>query len=104
MGQPVTVIEKPSATPGVVRFELNRTLSGMGHESFRSVADAVGPTPSAELARRLFEHGGVDSVHVYANVITVQLDEGAGAAGLKDIVEDLHLYYVDGVTPAAPPV
>ena len=75
MGQPVTVIEKPSTTAGVVRFELNRTLSGMGHESFRSVAEAVGPTPSAEVARRLFDHGGVAAVHVYANVITVQLDE-----------------------------
>jgi hypothetical protein len=74
----------------------------MGHEAFRSVDQAVGPTPSAELARRLFAHGGVSVVHIYANVITVHLDEGASAAGLKQIVEDLHLYYTDGVTPAAP--
>ena len=40
MGQPVAVQEKPSTTPGVVRFELNRTLSGQGHERFRS-ADKV---------------------------------------------------------------
>ena len=76
----------------------------MGHEAFRSVEEAVGPTPSAELARRLFAHGGVASVHVYANVITVRLDEGAQAAGLKDIVERLYIYYADGVTPAAPSV
>ena len=40
MGELVAVVEKPSATPGVVRFELNRSLSGMGHERFGSAADA----------------------------------------------------------------
>jgi len=102
MGQPVTVIEKPSATPGVVRYEINRTLSGMGHEVFRAPSDAVGATPSDELARRLFEHGGVSSVHIYSNVITVHLDDGAASSGLKEIVEDLYLFYTDGVVPAPP--
>ncbi len=32
MGQPVTVIEKPSSHPGVVRYETNRVLTGMGHD------------------------------------------------------------------------
>jgi hypothetical protein len=102
MGQPVTVVEKPSATPGVIRFEINRTLSGMGHETFRSVADAGADTPSAELARRLFEHGGVASVHVYANVITVHLEDGASADGLRQTIEDLYLFYTDGVVPVIP--
>jgi hypothetical protein len=35
MGQPVTVIEKPSSVSGVVRFETNRPLTGMGHEIYR---------------------------------------------------------------------
>ena len=60
MGQPVAVQEKPSTTPGVVRFELNRTLSGQGHERFRSADEAVGNTPSDELARRMFATGAVD--------------------------------------------
>ena len=34
MGQPVTVIEKPSNQGGVVRFEINRTLTGMGHDTY----------------------------------------------------------------------
>ncbi len=59
MGQLVAVTEKQSATPGVVRFELNRTLSGQGHERFRSVLDAYGPSPSDELARLLFATGKV---------------------------------------------
>ena len=73
MGQLVGVSEKPSATPGVVRFETNRTFSGSGHEQFRTVADAYGNTPSDELARRLFATGQVGGVHVMANIVTVDL-------------------------------
>ena len=102
MGQPVTVIEKPSATPGVIRFEINRTLSGMGHETFRSLDDAAADTPSADLARRLFENGGVASVHVYANVITVQLEDGATSAGLRDAIENMYIFYGPGVEPVVP--
>jgi hypothetical protein len=102
MGQPVTVIEKPSATPGVIRFEINRTLSGMGHETFRSPDDATADTPSAELARRLFDHGGVAWIHVYANVITVGLDDGASPDGLREAIEELYLFYTDGVVPTVP--
>ena len=76
MGQLVAVTEKPSATPGVVRFELNRTLSGQGHERFRSALDAYGPSPSDELARLLFATGKVGGVHVYANIVTVDLEKG----------------------------
>ena len=83
MGQLVAVTEKPSATPGVVRFELNRTLSGQGHERFRSVDDAVGASPSDELARRLFATGKVGGVHVYANMVTVDLNKGFDSDGLS---------------------
>ncbi|MEZ5142309.1 MAG: hypothetical protein R2726_07280 [Acidimicrobiales bacterium] len=102
MGQPVTVIEKPSSLPGVLRFETNRTLTGMGHELFRSADDATGATPADELARRLFARGGIASVHVYANIITVQLADGAPPQGIKEIVEDLYTYYRDGVVPTLP--
>src|SRR5688572_30314424 len=52
MGQLVAVTEKPSSLqPSIVRFELNRALTGMGHEHFTSAADALGPRPAAELAR-----------------------------------------------------
>ncbi len=99
MGQLVAVTEKPSSTPGVVRFEINRTLSGQGHERFRSVLDAHGNTPSDELARRLFGTGQVAGVHVYSNIITVDLEKGYDSAGLSDLVRDMYTYWKPGVEP-----
>ena len=101
MGQMVAVTEKPSSTPGVVRFEINRTLSGQGHERFRSVLDAHGATPSDELARRLFGTGQVAGVHVYSNIITVDLEKGFDSAGLSDLVRDMYTYWKPGVEPPA---
>lgn len=102
MGQPVTVIEKPSSTPGVLRFEINRTLTGMGHEWYRSLEEITGDQPADVLARRIFERGGVSSVHVYSNMVTVKLADASPPAGLKEIVEELYLYYKDGVVPTLP--
>ena len=99
MGQLVAVEQKPSPLPGVVRFELNRTLTGMGHERFRSAAEAVGPTPAAELARRLFATDQVDAVHVYSNMITVDLAKDRTADGLSDIVRNLYRYWYPGMAP-----
>jgi hypothetical protein len=99
MGQLVAVTEKPSATPGVVRFELNRTLSGQGHERFRSVLDAYGNSPSDELARLLFATGKVAGVHVYANIVTVDLEKGYDSDGLAEIVRDMYQYWKVGVEP-----
>jgi len=99
MGQLVAVTEKSSALPGVVRFELNRTLSGQGHERFGSIDDAYGPTPSDELARRLFATGQVGSVHIYSNIVTVDLAKGYTSDGLADVVRDMYQYWKPGVEP-----
>jgi len=99
MGQPVAVTEKPGAHPGVVRFETNRTFSGMGHERYRSLVDCSGPRPPDVLARRLFEHGGVTAVHVYGNQVTVELDADASSDGMADIVRGLFTHYLEGVEP-----
>jgi len=99
MGQMVGVVEKRSTTPGVVRFELNRSLSGMGHERFSSVADAVGNTSSAMLARLLFATGKVASVHVYANMVTVDIAKGNDSEGLAEIVAEMYRYWKPGVKP-----
>jgi hypothetical protein len=99
MGQPVAVVEKPTRQPGMVRFEANRNLTGMGHERFATVEQASGPRPAAVVARRLLETGHVDSVHVYGNVITVDLRKGYGPDGLSKIVEDLYIYYREGFVP-----
>jgi len=57
MGQPVAVEEKRSVVAATVRFETNRSLTGMGHERFASAAEAKGTRPAAVVARRLFETG-----------------------------------------------
>ena len=36
MGQPVTVIEKHSTHGGLARYEVNRVLTGTGHEVYRA--------------------------------------------------------------------
>ncbi len=96
MGQMVGVVEKRSTTPGVVRFELNRSLSGMGHERFES-GPVIGSTPSASLARQLFATGKVSSVHVFANVVTVDVAKGYDSSGLADIVREMYRYWKPGV-------
>jgi hypothetical protein len=99
MGQPVAIIEKPSSRPGMVRFEANRSLTGMGHERFASADEAVGPRPAAEIARRLFATGKVDHVHAYQNMVTVDLAKGFTSDGLAEILENLYIYYRPGVVP-----
>lgn len=99
MGQLVGVVEKKTATPGVVRFELNRSLSGMGHERFGSAAEAIGPRPSAALARELFATGRVTGVHVYGNIVTVDIARGFDSAGLADVVREMYRYWKPGVQP-----
>ncbi len=100
MGQPITVVEKPTGRPGIVRFELNRTLTGMGHERYFAAADATGDRPPDILARRLFEHGGVKAVHIYSNEVTVELLPWTDSDGLKEAIEGLHIHYLPGVTPS----
>jgi hypothetical protein len=102
MGQPVTVIEKPSSVPGVVRFEINRSITGMGIERYPSRESVIGERPPDLLARTLFDHGGVRSVTVNSNMITVQLDEGGSTAGMKELIEELFLYYREGVEVVVP--
>ncbi len=99
MGQLVGVVEKPSSAPGVVRYELNRTLSGMGHERFVSLLDADGATPSSSLARQLLSTGKVSSVHIYSNIVTVDLAKGFTSDGLADIVREMYRYWKPGVVP-----
>lgn len=99
MGQLVAVAEKPTSARGVVRFELNRSLTGMGHEHFESMVEATGPRPAAVLARRLFETGQVSGVHVYSNIVTVDLAKGATSEGLADVIRTMYRYWQPGMSP-----
>ncbi|MCP5025102.1 MAG: hypothetical protein GY929_02350 [Actinomycetia bacterium] len=97
MGQPVTVIQKPSSSYGRIRFEVNRPLSGMGHERYVKGDEVLGDRPVDLVAQRFLATGNVDAVHINGNVITVELAEHSEGEGLKEIVEDLFTYYRPGV-------
>jgi len=97
MGEPVSVIEKPSANHGVVRFETNRTFTGMGHERYQVGDDILENRPPDVIARLLLATGQVDKVHVYAQTITATLHPGSSSEGLKEIIEDLYTHYKPGV-------
>lgn len=96
MGQPVTFLRTTAPRPGMVRFELNRSLTGMGHERFRAGQEILGDKTSDVLARRLFELGGISAIHIYSNVITIELAERS-PTGIEDIIRELYTYYLPGV-------
>jgi len=98
MGQPINVVEKPSNTPGLARFEINRSLTGMGHERYASVDDILSDRPVDELARRLFDSGGVTQVHANGSVITVHLADGWAGDQLLDVIRGLYIFYPPGST------
>lgn len=102
MGEPVTVVETKSSRAGYVRFETNRSFTGMGHESYSKGSEIFGDRPPDVIARRLLETGQVDEVHVYAQAITVKVARGSESNGLKEIIEELHTYYRPGVEVQTP--
>ncbi|HVF32406.1 MAG TPA: hypothetical protein VM933_05140 [Acidimicrobiales bacterium] len=102
MGQPITVVRKPSSKPDLARFEINRTLTGTGHERYLAGGEISGDRPPDELARRLIAAGGVRGVHIHSNIITVELEPGAGAKadGFEDVIRELYIHYRPGVVPS----
>ena len=99
VGQPVDVKQTTAGVAGRIRFELNRTLTGQGHEKFTSANQAIGPRPAAELARRLFNSGAVLGVHIFANIVTIDLAPGSRDGDLAQIITDLHQYWKPGMKP-----
>ena len=99
MGQLIAVAEKPTGRTGMVRFEVNRPLTGMGHERYRTLDDCTGDRPPDVLARRLLERGGIQAVHVYGNQVTIELEPFGTSDGLIEIVRGLFIHYLDGVEP-----
>jgi hypothetical protein len=102
MGQPITVTEIPTRREGVVRFELNRSLTGMGHERYVAEEPVVGDRPPDVLARRLFQHDSVASIAMFGNEVTVELRPWKTAEGLLEAIVGLYTYYLPGVLPSIP--
>lgn len=98
MGQPVVVTQKQSSLPGVVRYELNRTLTGTGHEMYRPGTPVSGHRPPDVLAKRLFANvRGIESIHMMGGIVTIEMSFGSDADVAKTIMEELHTYYRPGV-------
>lgn len=102
MGEPVSVIQTESADGNTVRFETNRALTGMGHERYAAGEEIYGERPPDLIAKDLLAHGGVAAVHIYAQTITVTLKPGASADGLKQLIEDMYIFYRPGVPVPKP--
>lgn len=101
MGQPVLVTETSTATPGVMRYELNRALTGSGHEHYSREKAIVANRPPDVLASRLMEaNADIQRVHIFSNVVTVELTAGSDTSGLIDVIRDLYVHYVPGVVPS----
>ena len=96
MGQPVTLIKTSSPRPGILRFELNRSLTGMGHVRYEAGDEIHADDPAAELAERLFAVGGVSAVHIYASMVTVTL-ASQEIGDLESVIAGLYTYYLPGV-------
>jgi hypothetical protein len=98
MGQPVTVVHKPSRRAGVERFEINRSITGMDHERYVAGEEILGERPVDRIARALLQHGGVDAVSVNSNVITVDVAKGGlDIKGAEALIADMFTYYRPGV-------
>jgi hypothetical protein len=105
MGQLITVVARHGASPSVVMFDLDRSLTGMAIERYRSVDDTKGPRPPDVLARRLFDLGAT-GVTVYSSVVTVEAPAelvGDLEGAFADAIEHLFIYYGDdaGWSPEA---
>lgn len=103
MGQPVRVMSRRPDGEHRVRFELDRSLTGMGHETYTSAACAHGERPIDQLAARLFEIDVVSAVHAFSNIVTITLRPDDGGDRLVDAlqgaIEGLFVHYRPGVQP-----
>lgn len=115
MGQPVTVVNKTSNRKEILSFELNRSITGMGHRNylFEELAESSELEATNELtttiedrdrdiadfvALELFKKYGtkdIKSVHLNSNVITLEATPNSTVApqDISTFLEELFLYY-----------
>ena len=71
MGQDITLTSRPGASPSVMIYDCNRSITGMAIERYSSLEDTRGSRPPDVLARRLFDLGATRAT-IYSNVVTVE--------------------------------
>lgn len=87
--------------PGVIRFELDRSITGTGHEAYSSPPKAQERICDV-LAARLFAAGDVRSVHLFSNMVSVTLgaeDSSHEVSQLRSVIQQLFIHYHPGVVP-----
>ena len=121
MGKSVQIVALTRPRVGYLRIEIDRSLTGTGHESYASAPAQERDRPTDVLARSLFETGLVEQVHIFSNVITITLQSRSGVATgredvatveesvqeklsrqddlLRSVVEQLFVHYRPGVLP-----
>ena len=98
MGQPVTVIQKSATKPGVLRFEINRSITGMDHERYSHDDEIHGNRPPDQLAISLFGLGGIDRIHINSNVVTLDLGKGGvNPVEIINTITKMFTFYLPGV-------
>jgi hypothetical protein len=105
MGQPITVTMRPGVSPSVRIFDLNRSLTGMAIERYRSLDDVKGGRPPDVLARRILDLGA-SKVTIYSSVVSVEapVDRWSELEPVVvALIEHLFGYYGDdaGWSPSA---
>ena len=105
MGQEIAVTQRAGVSDSVRVFDLNRSLTGMAIERYRSVDDVKGGRPPDVLARRILDLGAT-KVTIYSSVVTVEMPADRWAeleAKFADAIEHLFIYYGDeaGWSPAS---
>ena len=98
MGQPVAIVAARVLRPDRVRYELDRSLTGAGHENYTAALNVTGDRPPDVLARRLFDTGGVKAVHIHSNVVTIDFEPG-DQSRFEPVIRDLYIHYLPGVKP-----
>lgn len=113
MGKSVQIVAFARPRAGYLRIEIDRSLSGTGHESYESAPPEEADRPTDVLARSLFATGFVKRVHIFSNVITIALVEDSSTVHhardtmeeseqdvqLRTVVEQLFVHYRPGVLP-----
>ena len=80
MGQPVTLIKTSSPRPGIVRFELNRSLTGMGHVRYEH-GDAIVADEDRTAIDQFQREGGLAAARGSCDQHAAAPDRYAGDVG-----------------------
>lgn len=115
MGQSIQIHDIRKLDDMVWRFEVDRSLTGTAHEIYRrpsgrpseEVDRSSGAKTSDVLADRILGSGYVDAVHVFSNIVTVELSSCSPEEGrersrhVEEILRNLFIHYRPGVMPTA---